>query len=327
MSIDVHAHYVPPRVLRLLEESPTTYGAHLEEAAAGSRCVCFDYGVHIRPFFPELLDLDQRWKEMERTGVERQVLSTWLDLSGYGLSSEQGGRWHRMLNESLSEVAQKHSDRLSMLATAPLQDAHRAALELEYGVKQCGAVGGVIAANVEGTNLGDVDLDEFWAAAVELDMALFLHPTQPTLAPRTAKYGLSQIVQYTYDSTVTIGSLVFSGVLDRFPGLKFLLPHAGGYFPYQVGRFDRMYRVMEPTTPDHAPSAYLRRFYYDTITHHPVALKFLRELVGADRILLGTDYPFPPADPVAREHIKNSGCTEDEVAQIASENARQLFKL
>ena len=111
-----------------------------------------------------------------------------------------------------------------MMASVPLQDARLAATELEYGVKQCGAVAGVVAASVDNTNLGEADLDEFWAAALELDVPLFIHPTQPTPAPRTGKYGLNVTVQYIYDSTVTVGSLILSGVLDRFPGLRPLPP-------------------------------------------------------------------------------------------------------
>ncbi|MBI3326454.1 MAG: hypothetical protein HYZ81_07115, partial [Nitrospinae bacterium] len=104
MHIDMHAHYVPPRVLTLLEQNPSAYGVHLEQAAAGGRCVHFNYGLVIRPFFPRLLDLEERWEEMARQGVDRQILSVWADLFGYGMSPEEGARWHRVLNDSLCEV-------------------------------------------------------------------------------------------------------------------------------------------------------------------------------------------------------------------------------
>lgn len=328
MRVDMHAHCVPPRILRVLAENAAPYGARLEPAAAGGPCVHFDYGLTLRPIFPRLLDLEERWGEMDRQGVDRQILSVWADLFGYGLPPEEGARWHRLLNESLCEVSRKHSQRLAALASVPLQDARRAARELEYGVRQCGAVGGVIAANLDGANLGESPLDEFWTAATELDAPLFIHPTQPTPAPRTKNYGLNQIVQYTYDTTATVGSLLFGGVLDRFPTLKLILAHGGGYFPYQVGRFDRIYRNLKaPTVPAEPPSAYLRRFFYDTILHHPAALRYLRDLVGSDRLLLGTDYPFPVDDPAPLELLRAAGCPADETAQIAGENTRRLFKL
>jgi len=327
MRVDMHAHYVPPKILAVLEQSAASYGVSLEAAAAGGRCVHFGYGLTIRPFFPRLLDLDGRWGEMDRQGVDRQILSVWADLFGYGMPPEEGSRWHRLLNESLCEAAGKHAQRLSALASVPLQDARRAARELEHGVRQCGAVGGVIAANVEGVNLGEAPLDEFWAAAIELSVPLFIHPTQPTPLPRTKNYGLNQIVQYTYDTTATAGSLLFGGVLDRFPRLTLILAHGGGYFPYQVGRFDRIYRnLAAPAVPAAPPSAYLRRFYYDTILHYPAALAYLRDLVGSDRLLLGTDYPFPVDDGAPLALLEAAGCSAADLALIAEENSRRLFR-
>jgi aminocarboxymuconate-semialdehyde decarboxylase len=328
MSIDMHAHYVPPKILSALEQEPSRYGARLEEAAGGGRCVHFTKGPLLRPFQPRLFDLEARWEAMAGEGIDRQILSVWTDLFGYSMPPEEGARWHRLLNESLCEVVQQHADRLSALASAPLQDAQRAARELEYGVKQCGAVGGVIAANVDDTNLGEAPLDEFWAAAVELDVPLFIHPTQPALPPRTRHHGMLQVVQFIYDTTATVGSLIFDGVLDRFPALKLILSHGGGFFPYQIGRFDRIYRNLEaPTVPSQAPSAYRRRFFYDTILYHPPALQYLRHLVGSDRLLLGTDYPFPVDEQTPLTLLAQAGCTADDISQIAGGTAQRLFNL
>ena len=327
MTIDMHAHLVPPIVLEDLEKEPSRYGVHLEQAAGGT-CVCYDHGLKIRPFFDRLLDLEQRWEEMGKQGIDRQILSVWADLFGYRMPAYKGAGWNRLLNERLSQVVQKYPERLSMLACMPLQNATLAAKELEYGVKQCGAVGGVIAASVDDVNLGDADLDEFWAAAVELNVPLFMHPTQPTPAARTTKYGLNVIVQYIYDSTVSAGSLVMSGVLDRFPDLRIILPHGGGYFPYQIGRFDRIYRNQDiPRSPSQPPSAYLGRFWYDTILHSPQALSYLLGLVGSERILLGTDYPFPVDDPSPMQSLADAGCSQAEIEQISHSNTRALFKL
>ncbi|GIX49064.1 MAG: hypothetical protein KatS3mg131_3275 [Candidatus Tectimicrobiota bacterium] len=172
-------------------------------------------------------------------------------------------------------------------------------------------------------------LDEFWSAAVALDVPLFLHPTQPTPTPRTERYYLNAIARYLYDTTVTVGALLFSGVLDRFPTLRLILPHGGGYFTYQVGRFDIAYANVEATRRHLAqpPSAYLRRFYYDTVVHHPTALRFLSTLVGSDRLLLGSDYPFPMAVPDPVQLLARAGFSEAEQAAIAAANARALFRL
>ena len=328
MTIDIHAHYVPPKILNTLDQNPSYYGARTEMAPDGTRCLCYNYGLTLRPFFHRLLDLEERWETMARQGVDRQVLSVWADLFGYGMPVEEAARWHRLMNDRLGEEVQKHSHRLSMLASVPLQDAERGARELEYGVKEWGALGGVVAASVDGTNLGEAPLDAFWAAAVELDVPVLIHPTQPVPAPRTRNFGLNVIVQYIYDSTVSVGSLILSGVMDRFPALKLILPHGGGFVPYQIGRFDRIYRNMEPReAPAHPPSAYLGRFWYDTIVQHPSALAFLQGLVGTERLLLGTDYPFPVDDQAPMDSIRDAGLSDEEVASVAGGNAQRLFKI
>lgn len=328
MRIDMHAHYVPPKAIEAIERDATSYGIHLEAAANGARCACFNYGLNIRPFPEPLLDLDKRWQAMDSMRVDRQILSGWADLFGYGMPAAEGARWCRLFNETLGEVVQQHGERLSALATAPLQEAQLAARELEYGVRQCGAVGGVIAANVDEVSLGETDLEAFWATAVALDVPIFIHPAQPQMPPRTGKYSMLQVVQFTYDTTASVGSLIFSGVLDRFPTLKLILSHGGGYYPYQAFRFDRVYRNMAAAeAPSQAPSAYLRRFYYDTILYDAQPLGYLENLVGSDRMLLGTDYPFPVVenDPVGLLEV--SGLTAEELEQICGGQAKTLFKL
>jgi aminocarboxymuconate-semialdehyde decarboxylase len=328
MRIDMHAHYVPPKALTAIEHDASAYGVHLEKAATGGTCACFNYGLTLRPFLPRLLDLEERWDVMARQGIDQQLLSVWADLFGYGMPAAAGARWHRLLNDTLAETIQQHPQRLGALASVPLQDAQQAARELEYGITQCGAVGGVIAANVNDVSLGEAPLDEFWAAAVELDVPVFVHPSQPALPPRTQQYSMLQVVQYTYDTTASVGSLIFSGVLDRFPTLTLILSHGGGYFPYQVGRFDRVYHNLNaPTVPAQPPSAYVRRFYYDTILYQPAALNYLRELAGGDRLVLGTDYPFPVVENAPVQLLEQAKLSAGDMAQISGDTTRRLFKL
>src|SRR5205823_10493190 len=127
-------------------------------------------------------------------------------------------------------------DRFSMLASGHLPDPAGAARELARAVRELGAVGAVAATNVEGVNLGELPLDEYWAAAVELGVPVFLHPAQPVPTPRTQRFALNQIVQYTFDTTLAVGSLLASGALDRFPALTLILSHGGGALPYLIGR-------------------------------------------------------------------------------------------
>lgn len=329
MRIDMHAHYVPPRALAALERDAVPYGVQVQALEGGGRCAHFNYGVTLRPFHPGLLDLDERWRFMDAQGVERQILSVWTDLSGYGLEPAVGVRWHRLLNEGIMEVAQHHPQRLAWLASVPLQDPVRAAEELAYSVRQCGAVGGVIGNNIEGKNPDDPALDTFWSAAVELGVPLFLHPLEPVIPQRVQQYYLHALSYYLYDTVTTVGALLFSGVMDRFPTLQLILSHGGGFFPYHAGRFDIIYANLPPTRAHLAqpPSSYLQRFYYDTIVHHPTALQFLCSMVGSERLLLGTDYPFPVADPDPLRLYRQAGFDAEVIEALAGGNAQRLFRL
>jgi aminocarboxymuconate-semialdehyde decarboxylase len=332
MVIDVHAHYVPPAVVARLE----TAGARLGISVVGAEPSCqrlrFAHGVEVRPFFAKLVEAPaRRIASMDGAGIDRQILSTWMDILGYGLGPEPGAAWHRLLNETLAEFCREYPDRFSWLASGPLPDAARAARELEYAVRQLGAVGAVAATNVEGVNLGELPLDEYWAAAAELGVPIFLHPTQPVATPRTRRFALNQIVQYTFDTTLAVGSLIESGVLDRHPAIAPILAHGGGALPYLVGRFDCMHhrsdRQATGIAAASAPSAYLRRMYYDTILHDAPALRYLASRVGVDRLVIGSDDGFPPADRDPLASLRAAGFTAAEVDRIADGTPRRLFRL
>jgi aminocarboxymuconate-semialdehyde decarboxylase len=325
MPIDVHAHYVPAGLLARLEREGSRYGLSLVETEPACHAVRFAYGVTLRPFFAKLTEEPaRRLASMDATGIECQLLSTWCDLFGHGLPVEQGTAWHRVLNETLAAFAQQHPGRFALLASTYLPDAARAARELEHAVTHLGAVGAIASTNVEGVNLGDLPLDEFWAAAVALGTPVFLHPMQATPTPRTRTFGLNTIAQYTFDTTLAVGSLIGSGVLDRFPELRLILAHGGGTFPYLAGRFDVMFARTGIATAS-PPSAYLARMWYDTLLHDAGALRYLESRVGVDRLVVGTDDGFPPADRDPLGSLRRAGFTPEELHRIADENPRRLF--
>ena len=332
MPIDVHAHYIPAGLIDTLERHAGRYGLSLVETEPGCHALQFAYGLRVRPFFEKLVETPgKRLASMGAAGIERQILSTWMDILGYGLDAERGVAWHRVLNETLASLVARHPDRFSMLASGYLRDAARAARELEHAVRTLGAVGAVAATNVEGVNLGELPLDEYWAAAVELDVPVFLHPVQAQPTPRTRHFALNTIVQYTFDTTLAVGSLVSSGVLDRFPGLTLILAHGGGALPYLAGRFDCMHERSDHATAEitatSPPSAYLGRLYYDTLLHDPQALRYLESRVGVDRLVIGTDDGFPPADPDPLKSLARAGFSADEIHRIAETTPRRLFRL
>jgi len=328
MPIDVHAHYVPPRILDVLRERGRDYGIDVVERAGACPCLAYAHGLKVRPFFPRLIESeDARIAAMDRVGIERQVLMLWADIFGYGMPARESRAWHRLMNESLADACARHPGRFSWFASGPLPDAPSAARELERCVRELGAVGGMVAANVEGRNLGELPLDEYWSAAQQLGVPVFIHPAQP----RTRHYALNPIVQYTFDTTLTLGSLIFSGVLDRFPRLDLIVSHGGGALPYLVGRFDVMHARMDKAEQRNVasapPSDYLRRFHYDTILHDAAALRYLADKVKTDRIVLGSDDPFPPMDRDPLASVRAAGFSAGDIALIADANPRRLLRL
>ena len=331
MPIDVHAHYVPARLIDVLEREGARYGVKVvEHEPTCQKCLRFEYGLQIRPFFAKLVEPPaSRIESMQRAGIDRQILSAWTDIFGYALPPQKGEAWHRLMNDLLGEFCAARPNAFSWLASGALPDAAGAARELERCVK-AGAVGGVVATNVEGTNLGELPLDEYWAAAVALDVPVFLHPAQPAPAPRSTKFALNQIVQYTFDTTLSVGSLISSGALDRFPQLRLILSHGGGALPYLIGRFDLMHERADKAQGIVAagrPSSYLRRMWYDTIVHDAPALRYLASRVQSDRIVLGSDDSFPPADRDPLASLRAAGFDAADVERITEGNPRQLFRI
>ena len=332
MAIDVHAHYVPPSIIdQLLIEGPSM-GIDVVESQPQCHCLHFHYGLKCRPFFSRLLESPQaRMDAMQAQGVHKQVLSGWVDVFGHGLADAHGKKWHEMLNNAMGDFCAQNPSAFSFLASGHMPNAGLAARELERAVKEQGALGGVVACNVEGVNLGELDLEDYWACASELGVPIFLHPTQAQPTPRSKAFALNQVVQYTFDTTLSVGSLIWSGVLDRHPHLKIILSHGGGALPYLIGRFDFMHakghHEQNGIKAKKSPWSYLSEMYFDTILHDKEALHYLQQKVGVSQIVLGTDDSFPPADPNPLQSLKDANFNAAEIHTVSEINPRALFKI
>jgi aminocarboxymuconate-semialdehyde decarboxylase len=320
MPIDTHAHYVPRGLLEAIERDGATCGVSV---VGGS--VRFASGFQARPFFPALVEpVEARVAWLAKAGIDHQIVATWPDIFGYGLPEREGKVWHRMLNDTLAAWC-AGENRFSWLASLPLGGA---AAELERAVA-LGAVGVILPTNVEGTNLGEIDLEAFWTRAAELSITVLLHPVMTVPVTRAAKYALAQIVQYTFDTTLGLGSLIGAGVLDRHPRLSLMVSHGGGAFPYLAGRFDvmheRMDRVSQGTPSEKKPSAYVGRLAFDSIVHDAGTMRFLAERVGVGNVALGSDYSFPPADLDPVGSLRRAGLSASEIETICEITPRRLF--
>lgn len=330
-TVDVHAHYVSPKVAAAVEANPGKYGVITSYTPAGELKLKIGDDVPTRPVFKELRDLDERRTFMKDTNVDRQVISTWLDTVGYNLPAEQGAAWSRLLNDTLYEDINE-TDRAaaySGVATVPLQDGKLAAAELEYCVTKLGFKGAVIATNVVGKNLDEKSLEPFWEALEGLKVPMIIHPFNVGGADRLNCYFLNNLCGNPMDTTVAAASLVLGGVADKHPDMQTVLVHGGGFFPYQIGRFERGYHTT-PATREFAqklPKEYLRYFYYDTILHHAPALQYLIDTVGIDRVVLGSDYPFQIGDLDPTKIVHECHLDDHSTGQILGETATQAFRL
>jgi aminocarboxymuconate-semialdehyde decarboxylase len=330
-AIDAHAHYIPAAILEAVRREPEALGVSIAPGE-GPPALVYEDGAKLRPFFPRLIEGEEaRVNAMHGMGLRHQVLSVWTDMFGFGLPAPKAVRWHRVMNDALGDLCRRRPGEFSWLASGALQDPAAAATELRRAVREGGAKGAAAPANFGGVNPGEMDLDPYWAAIQELGVPLLIHPVDLAPGPRVRRWGLTQVAQYTFDTTLAVASLIHSGVLDRYPEMELFLPHGGGALLWLSGRFDVMYDRLPAAAggsgAKHKPSHYLRRCHYDTILHSGDLVRTLVGMVGADRVLLGTDDAFPPMDRDPLATLAAAALPEADVALIREGNARALFKL
>lgn len=292
-SIDVHAHCIPVGVVDTLRAEGGRYGIEITEA--DGKYAARIAGAATRPFMPALLDVPRRLAAMDAAAVDVQLLSSWIDLTAYSLDGATGARYARMFNEALAATVAEAPERFRALATVPLQSPDRAVAELRHAVAALGAVGVEIATTVDGRELDEPALEPFWAAAEELQCLLVVHPLDSLAGRGVTRYGLNNLIGNPAESTLALGHLVFGGVLERHPGLRIVVVHGGGFAPYQIGRWDRGFSTGARGAAEHltrSPGEWLRHLYFDTVLHSPASLRFLIDVVGAEHVVLGSDYPF-----------------------------------
>ena len=255
----------------------------------------------MRPFFPRLVEpVAQRHTWLDEQGIDHQIVGTWPDIFGYGLPREPASPGIACSTTRWRSGRADNAQRFSWISSVPLTDAEAAAPSWSASIG-VGAVGVIISSNIENINLGELPLDPFWRKAEALG-ATRPDPSRECRSPRRASESSRSPRSRTtpIDTTLGVGSLLMSGVMDRFPKLKLLWSHGGGTFPYLAGRFDVMHQRMDKAgqgdVAAKTPSAYATQMAYDSIVHAPKALRFLIDVVGIDNVLLGTDYSFPPAD-------------------------------
>jgi aminocarboxymuconate-semialdehyde decarboxylase len=326
-AIDIHAHFYPEAYLKLIAEEGERFGVRLSRGDPKGPVI--EVGaVRTGPLRQAFSDLDLRRKEMDRQGVKVHALSLTLPMV-YWADGELGLRLARAFNDAVAEAHTAFPDRFVGLAALPMHEPRLAVDELHRAARLPGIRGVYLGTNIRGRELSDPEFFQVYARMEALGLPLLLHPLDVIGAQRLAPYYLGNLLGNPFDTAVAAAHLIFGGVLDRFKRLRVCLPHAGGAFPYLVGRLSRGWKVRrECRYLKRPPSAYLRRFTYDTISHSPEALLYLIGLVGADRVMLGSDYCFDMGYARPVEVITRLGrLSRSDRERILGGNAARLLRL
>jgi len=323
MIIDVHAHIIVPEILR---------DAKLSEEWRPR--VVWENGKQFVEYRPkrigsalrEFVSIETILDEMKKSGVDAVLLCPWVSLVRYEAKAEESLDACQIQNDALISLVKKHVGQVSALGMVPLQDVELSIKELERMMK-AGLKGVEIGTHVNGTYPGDARFRSFWEACESLGAFVFIHPVEGGGRAELRDYYMWNVIGNPMETTVAAGHLILSGVLEAYPRLKILLAHGGGALPYLHGRLDRGFKQRPEINKviKQPPTEYLKHFYFDTITHDATVLKSLVDLVGADHVMLGSDYPFDMGNENPAELVRAANLGGDAESKILGENAKQLL--
>jgi len=328
MKIDIHTHFAPRDCFDLIGEDGKPFGASIVVDPSGQEMLAFG-GLKFGPVARQLYDPQTRLVDMNRMGVDMQAVSVPPTHLFYNMNADQGLRFSQKENDEIAELVKTYPGRFVGIANVPMQDIGKAVPELKRAVGQLGFKGVQINSNINGKNLDEPEFLPFFEAADVLDVPVFIHPHYVAGADRLGKYYLTNLIGNPVDTAIAAASLIFGGILERFPKLKFVLAHAGGCAPYIQGRWNHGYHHVWGTKYDlpKPPGEYFKKMYFDTIAHYQPALSYLASTQGADYLVMGSDYPFDMADMSPVGSVNQLGISPKDKSKIMGTNAERLLKL
>jgi len=330
-TVDFHCHILTPAVERLVADQPHKK-AELEQMrqSMGERSVAHNNAVMLPAAIPKLTDINLRIADMDAMGTDIQVLSPSPTQYYYWAEYELARELVSIQNGHIAETCVRHPERFVGLGTIALQHPQLAVEQLNHAIGHLGLKGVEISTSVNGRELDDALLAPFWARAEILEAVVFIHPFGTTLGERVKSHYLSNIIGQPLETTIALSHLIFGGVLDRHPGVRIVAAHGGGYLPSYCGRSNHGHRV-RPEARENAellPIEYLRKMWFDTLVYEPEGLRHLVEVVGASRLVVGSDYPFDMGHYDWRALLSSTpGLSDDDRTAIAGANALSLLGL
>jgi aminocarboxymuconate-semialdehyde decarboxylase len=325
-TIDVHAHILTEDTIRLLQRESPKVAPKLSDV--DEQFGTLDVAGNVYRHFPRGgWDLDRRFQDMTASKVDMQVLSVCPQTFLYSQPPALAAAFARIQNEQLAKLVKAHPGRFQAIATVPMQAPRQAADELRHAMTALGLRGVQIGSNIAGKNLDDPELEPVWATAAELGAFMLIHPINVAGIDRLKSYYLNNLIGNPLDTTIAAASLVFGGVIERFPNIKFFMVHGGGFTPYQAGRWQHGWHV-RPEPKNHLkkpPAETIRTFYWDTILHGQPALQFLVNEFGAPHVMLGSDYPYDMGTFECARQVKALPVSDMDKATILNGMAQKLL--
>jgi len=326
--IDTHAHWYPQEFISLLDREAAANGGKMMRNEKGVPVFSLPGVLPASAMPPLMVQPELVMQEMDKRGIHTFVLSLTNPMV-YWAPPAFGEKLAQTWNDASSAVCLKHPGRFVGTIQLPMQAPELAVREVERAAKLPGLRVVYLATHINGRNLDEKSFWPVYERCEALGLPIFLHPLYPCGGERIAQHFMRNLCGNPYENGLAAASLVFGGVMDAFPKLVVMLPQAGGTFPWLIGRFDRGVQVRKELEHMQQPaSAYLRRFYYDTVSHHPLIMKFLTELVGTDRVVLGSDYNQDMSCGRPVEFVASvPGLTAQDRQLILGDNARRLLRL
>jgi aminocarboxymuconate-semialdehyde decarboxylase len=329
LKIDIHTHILPRDIPRWKEKFGYGGFITLEHHQPCRARMLKDDGKFFREIEDNCWSPEKRIAECDAQNLKVQVLSTVPVMFNYWAKKEDGSDTSKFLNDGIAEIVQKYPRRFIGLGTVPLQDVNLAIKELER-CKQIGLVGVQIGSNVNQLNLGEPVFLEFFKACELLSMSVFVHPWEMMGEAQMQKYWLPWLVGMPAETSRAICSLIFSGVLEKCKNLRICFAHGGGAFPYTLGRIEHGFAVRPDLcavdNPKN-PRQYLGQFWLDSLVHEAEMLAYLVKLVGAEKVALGTDYPFPLGEEIAGSLIDELSFDAETKAKLLHQSALDWLNL
>jgi aminocarboxymuconate-semialdehyde decarboxylase len=289
MKIDVHTHYYPEIFFQMIRDTPSDFSFAKDPTG---RTIITHRGARFFGVTPPMTDVDKRLEDMDRVGIDVEVISLSTPNIFFADESHQP-EVARILNDAYAELTAKHPTRFKGFASIPMDAPEAALAELHRAIDQLKMNGVVLLSNIRGRALTSPIYRPFFEEANRMNLCIFLHPMIPTNSEPFKEYVLGPLVGFPFDTTLAVARMCFDGMLRELPNIRWIIGHLGGAIPYLMERLDSGYRDFAEcrVNIDELPSTYLKRLYYDTVTFSAHNLRMVRDLAGTDHMVMGSDYP------------------------------------